>query len=147
MTTYKMILKRVNEILKAKYPAIKRYGSATVDNATPPYFFVELVPFGTVRESRNMMHRSCSIKITYMQQTPDDVDALTKIDEIMDAIGMVLTVNGRKMLVLDYSHSYTGANNNIPQISFNLNWYEDTETESGDLIKDIDVSIDERSYT
>ena len=50
MVTYADIIKEVNLILKREYPDIKRYGNDTVDNAVPPYFFVEVVPLGISRE-------------------------------------------------------------------------------------------------
>ena len=56
MIIYADIIKEVNLILKREYPNIKRYGNDTVDNAVPPYFFVEVVPFGINRESRYRKH-------------------------------------------------------------------------------------------
>ena len=142
MVRYADIISAVNSILKQAYPGIKRYGNDTVDKATPPYFFVEVVPFGTDYLSRNLMHRRCSVKITYNQRIPDQVDNLTKIEEIRQAIGMVFTPDGepvRRLLVQDYTHDYVGTNDNILQISFVLDWHESTEVHEGDLIEHVDT--------
>ena len=130
MVTYADIIKEVNLILKKEYPDIKRYGNDTVDNAVPPYFFVEVVPLGVSRESKNMLKKSCSVKITFVQKTIKQVEALN--------------VSGRKLLVSDYSHEYIEDHGNIPQISFSLEWYESTEYHDGDLITDISLTIEKK---
>ena len=144
MTTYADIIKEVNLILKREYPDIKRYGNDIVDNAVPPYFFVEVVPLGVNRESKNMLKKSCSVKITFVQKTIKQVEALNVIEHIFEVLGMTLDVGGRKLLVSDYSHEYIEDHGNIPQISFSLEWYESTEYQGGDLITDISLTIEKK---
>lgn len=144
MTTYADIIKEVNLILKREYPDVKRYGNDTVDNAVPPYFFVEVVPLGVNRESKNMLKKSCSVKITFVQKTIKQVEALNVIEHIFEVLGMTLNVGGRKLLVSDYSHEYIEDHGNIPQISFSLEWYESTEYHDGDLITDISLTIEKK---
>ena len=144
MTTYADIIKEVNLILKREYPNVKRYGNDTVDNAVPPYFFVEIVPLGTDRESKNMMHKSCSVKITFVQKIAKQVEALEVIENIFDALGMVLIVRDRRLLVTEYTHDYIEDHGNIPQMSFKLDWYESTEYHDGDLITDISLTIEKK---
>lgn len=124
---YSDVIRTVNAILKELYPKITRYGNDTVDKATPPYFFVECVPSGINRQTRNMLHKTCSILITYVQRIPDQTDNLEKAEEIGKRLGMTLSVGSRKLRVLQYDHQYIGDNNNILQISFGLNWWENTE--------------------
>lgn len=144
MITYADIIKEVNLILKREYPDIKRYGNDTVNNAVPPYFFVEVVPLGIGRESKNMLKKSCSVKITFVQKTIKQVEALNVIEHIFEVLGMTLDVGGRKLLVSDYSHEYIEDHGNIPQISFSLEWYESTEHHDGDLITDISLTIEKK---
>lgn len=144
MVTYADIIKEVNLILKREYPDIKRYGNDTVDNAVPPYFFVEVVPLGISRESKNMLKKSCSVKITFVQKTIKQVEALNVIEHIFEVLGMTLDVGGRKLLVSDYSHEYIEDHGNIPQISFSLEWYESTEHHDGNLITDISLTIEKK---
>lgn len=141
MITYTDVIAAVNSLLKTKYTEIKRYGRETVDKAVPPYFFVELVPGNIVRESKNMFHNSCSVKITYNSKVHDDADNLTKVQEIWELLGMTINIKDRKLLVLDYDHDYAGANNNILQIGFRLDWYESTEYIEGDLIEHVSNEI------
>ena len=144
MVTYADIIKEVNLILKREYPDVKRYGNDTVDNAVPPYFFVEVVPLGISRERKNILKKSCSVKITFVQKTIKQVEALNVIEHIFEVLGMTLDVGGRKLLVSDYSHEYIEDHGNIPQISFNLEWYESTEYHDGDLITDISLTIEKK---
>lgn len=144
MITYADIIKEVNLILKREYPNIKRYGNDTVDNAVPPYFFVEIVPFGIDRESRNMMHKSCSVKITFVQKIAKQTEALEVIENIFDSLGMVLIIKDRRLLVTEYTHDYIEDHGNIPQMSFKLDWYESTEYHSGELMEDIYLKVEKK---
>lgn len=144
MIIYADIIKEVNLILKREYPNIKRYGNDTVDNAVPPYFFVEVVPFGINRESRNMMHKSCSVKITFVQKVAKQTEALEVIENIFDSLGMVLIIKDRRLLVAEYTHDYIEDHGNIPQMSFKLDWYESTEYHNGELIKDIHLKVEKK---
>lgn len=144
MIIYADIIKEVNLILKREYPNIKRYGNDTVDNAVPPYFFVEVVPFGINRESRNMMHKSCSVKITFVQKVAKQTEALEVIENIFDSLGMVLIIKDRRLLVTEYTHDYIEDHGNIPQMSFKLDWYESTEYHNGELIEDIHLKVEKK---
>ncbi len=137
MIEYTDVIAAVNGLLKTKYREITRYGRDMVDKAVPPYFYVELVPGNIVRESKNMFHNSCIVKITYNQKVRDQVDNLTKVQEIWELLGMTIKIKSRKLLVLDYDHDYVGTNNNILQISFRLDWYESTEYIEGELIEHV----------
>mgnify|MGYP000911532668 CR=1 FL=1 len=142
MITYADIIKEVNLILKREYPNTKRYGNDTVDNAVPPYFFVEIVPLGANRESKNMMHKSCSVKITFVQKTAKQTEALEVIENIFDALGMVLIIGDRQLLTTEYTHDYIEDHGNIPQMSFRLDWYESTEYHDGEPITDISLKVE-----
>ena len=144
MIIYADFIKEVNLILKREYPNIKRYGNDTVDNAVPPYFFVEVVPFGINRESRNMMHKSCSVKITFVQKVAKQTEALEVIENIFDSLGMVLIIKDRRLLVTEYTHDYIEDHGNIPQMSFKLDWYESTEYHDGELIEDIHLNMEKK---
>lgn len=123
---YADVIRTVNGLLKQRYPEITRYGNDTVDKAVPPYFFVECVPAGMDRQTKNMLHKSGSVLITYVQRVPDQLDNLEKAEEIGELLGMTVRIRDRELLVLRYSHEYIGDQNNILQISFGLDWWEDT---------------------
>ena len=128
-------------MLEKKYPRMRRYGLDTIDSAAPPYFFVELVPLTNDRETKNMLHRACSIKVNYVQRVPDEMDMLTKSQEIFEALGLTFPVGSRKFTPTQYTHSFTGQHKNALQISFRLDWYEDTEDRSGEKIEHAEVRV------
>ena len=72
--SYADVIRTVNDILKVNYPEITRYGNDTVDKAVPPYFFVECIPVGVNRQTKNMLNKSCSVMITYVQRISNQVD-------------------------------------------------------------------------
>ena len=144
MILYADIIGEVNALLKKEYPNIKRYGNDTVDNAVPPYFFVEVVPYGISRESQNMMKKSCSVKITFVQKIPDQVEGLSVVERIFELLGINLKIKDRKLLVSDYTHEYIEDHENIPQISFRLDWYESTEYHSEVTIQEVSLKFKEK---
>ncbi len=132
--SYADAIRTMNGILKELYPKITRYGNDTVDKAVPPYFFVECVPSGINRQTKNILHKTCSILITYVQKVPDQLDNLTKAEEIEKRLGMLLSINDRKLKVERFSHEYIGDTNNILQISFGLDWWESTQKDPAEEI-------------
>ena len=54
------------------------------------------------------------------------MDDLEKAEEIGELLGMTVRIRDRELLVLRYNHEYIGDQNNILQISFGLDWWEDT---------------------
>ena len=125
--SYADVIRTVNDILKVNYPEITRYGNDTVDKAVPPYFFVECIPVGVNRQTKNMLNKSCSVMITYVQRISNQVDNLSKAEKIGEKLGMNLCVNDRQLQVHRYTHEYIGEKNNILQISFALDWWESTQ--------------------
>ena len=73
------------------------------------------------------MNKSCSVLITYVQRVPDQVDNLLKAETLCEKFGMVLKIRNRSLRILRYDHEYIGEKNNILQISFGLDWWEDTQ--------------------
>lgn len=139
---YTDVIRTVNGILKEIYPQITRYGNDTVDKAVPPYFFVECVPSGANRQTRNMLHKSCSVLVTYVQRVPNQLDNLTKTEEIGNKLGMLLSIGKRRLRILRYAHEYIGDTNNILQISFGLDWWENMqEPESGEKMEHLHTEL------
>ena len=156
MLRYADIIRRVNAILKDKYPDIRRYGRDTVDKAITPYFFVSCVPLVSEHESRNLNRKACIIRITYVQRVADQADNLDKLDALYDAFGLTLSIPEadsptvtRKLHVYEYACDYVGEDDNILQISFTLRWYDSTQGEydgTGDgveLMKNVNVNYTE----
>ena len=140
--SYADVIRTVNRILKEMYPKITRSSDVCSSDLVPPYFFVECVPAGVNRQTRNMLHKTCSVLITYVQRVPDQLDNLTKADEIENHLGMLLPIGGRQLRVLRYSYEYIGDTNNILQISFGLDWWESTQKpETGEKMEHLHTEL------
>lgn len=142
MIDYSELIRVLNRILSERYPRIRRYGNDTTEGWHKPYFFIECVPYESNYKTRNFAEKSCSMKITYFQESDDEEDQLRKAGEIREAVGMKFAVAGRSLDVRDYTHDYVGEYNNILQISFRFGWFENLYREpEGERIDDVDVAI------
>ena len=148
MIYYADILRSINALLGELYPAITRYGNETVDKAVPPYFFTEIVPLKSTRETKSLLQRKCSIKITYVQRVVNQADNLEKQEQIFRALGMQQRFLDREqnlyrsLLIRDFGFAYIGEHNNILQMEFSLDWREDmTETDREETIRKVEAVI------
>lgn len=124
MIWYTDLLKALNGRLKETYPAINRYGSSTTDGWAKPYFFTECVPGLLNYKTKNIVQRSCSLKITYFQEEPDELEQLEVAAGIRKMLGMKFYAAERRLEVKNYTHDFVGEYNNIMQITFDLEWFE-----------------------
>lgn len=145
MIGYGDLVRELNSMLKRKYPDVKIYGNDTTEGWIKPYFFLECVPYGMNYVSRNYMKKTCSLKITYFQRVKDEPDQYQKVEEIRELLGMKFCVKGRKLDIKEYTHDYVGEYNNILQISFDLEWFENNYKEPGEeKMKEVELYLKER---
>lgn len=145
MIGYGDLILELNRLLKGKYPHIKIYGNDTTEGWRKPYFFLECVPYSMNYVSRNFINKSCSLKITYFQRVPDEPDQLQKVEEIREMLGMKFCVKDRELDIKEYTHDYVGDYNNILQISFDLEWLENSYKEpEEEKMKEVELSVKER---
>lgn len=139
---YSTLLQALNGILAERYPEIKRYGSDTTEGWQKPYFFVECVPFEGNYQTKNFYKKSCSLKITYFQLVNNELDQLEKVEEIRDVMGMKLSTEGRHLDIRDFIHDFVGEYENILQISFRLEWFENRyRGDEGEKMKTVDMAL------
>ncbi|BBF45074.1 hypothetical protein lbkm_3833 [Lachnospiraceae bacterium KM106-2] len=134
MTTMIDIKKAINSLLKMKYPTYKRYGIEVTEGYERPSFFVDLRLDGRNDATANIEKKDCSCTITYFARKIDDIDNLTKVEEIQQLLSgkdsrnrkkrMCLYVNDRYIPVTKYHFGYTGEKNNILQIGFTISYFD-----------------------
>jgi hypothetical protein len=117
----------INTLLDSKYPYIKIYGNEVKEGYNKPSFFVELRPKKGSNDSINFKSKAFTIIITYFQKKQDEIDNLTKADEIIDLFGYKLPVNGRKIAVTDSNYEFVGENSDILQVSIEIEYLETIE--------------------
>jgi len=136
------IKKAVNGLLKNKYPDYDVYGKEVKEGYSTPAFFTELIDKGSSAETRNFAAGGITVKITYFQETKNELDQLEKVDEIKNLFGLVFFVGSRRLTVGEYSHDFIGEYSDILQISIDIDYKENTrETETQETATEVNVNI------
>lgn len=117
-----------NELLKLA-TGFKIYGKEVTEGYTKPSLFIEIVPKPFQRKTRDFAKSGFSLKITYFQETPDELQQLKLIDTVKMAFGMVFTVQNRKLTVGEITYDYVGQKEDVLQISIDFDYYENTTIE------------------
>ena len=82
-----------NQLLKQKYPDMKIYGVASIEQlGTAVFFYGDLWRFGLKYESKNWAQNSASFKITLIQEEPDEFRQYQFAEEIRNLFGLKLAV-------------------------------------------------------
>jgi hypothetical protein len=140
------IYKATDLLLKSKYGAsMKYYGNDTVEGYTKPCFFISIIPVINSNDSINFKTKAFTIMITYHQSIINEIDNLQKADEIINLIGYFLNVNGRKICVTNSDYEFIGENNNVLQISFNIEYIEaNTREDSSTIAQTLNINEEMR---
>ena len=70
----------------------------------------------------NSRENKLSMYITYHQKVKSDSDVLDKADRIRDMFGLSFYVNDRAVKVENFDFNWNGQEQNIPQISIDMEW-------------------------
>lgn len=124
MTKLIDIYKAVNELLSEKYPEIKIYGKEVKEEFDRPAFFVSFKPVIIENQSVNFRYKKYDIEIVYFQKNIDEIDNMEKVDELTALFGKVIKVNDSYIHVLDFDHEYIGEDDDILQITFNIDFID-----------------------
>lgn len=139
---YTDIKAAVNKLLKTKYQGYKIYGKEIREGYDKPSFFVEIIDNGNHAKTKNIAEGSFGILITYFQTKRSEEDALKKADEIKRLFGMYLEIGERKLLVKDYSLDFIGEFSDIPQISVDFQYTENTaRSAENEIAREFDLNL------
>lgn len=139
---YTDIKAAVNRLLKMKYQGYKIYGKEIREGYDKPSFFVEIIDNGNHAKTKNIAEGSFEILITYFQAKRSEEDALKKADEIKQLFGMYLEIKERKLLVKDYSLDFIGEFSDIPQISVDFQYTENTAgSAENEIAREFDLNL------
>lgn len=118
------IKKAINELLKNTFPQIRLYGKEVTQGHIRPCFFVEM--HGTSSQKNKIyIDHTVTIFITYLQDAPNELEALQIWDVLNEKIQGKLEVGDRWLNVEDKDYNWTGKDSNILQIEIELE-YTDT---------------------
>ena len=136
-------------VMKTKYPTskYKYYSNAVVEKYERPCFFTELNVDHAEPASSGTDHIQATFSIEILQDVVDEAKAFEIADTLRTTFGRYFIVQktgqpNRAVDVTGYDFEFAGTDDNIPVISFTLDWYENAmKTETADLMEDIEVSI------
>lgn len=130
-----------NELLKSA-TGLKIYGKETTEGYTTPSLFIEIISKPFLRETKDFAKSGFTLKITYFQDAPNELQQLQLVDTVKAAFGMVFTVQGRRLTVGEITHDYVGQKEDILQISVDFDFYENTTTElAGEIAREMDFNL------
>ena len=130
-----------NELLR-EATGLKIYGKEVTEGYGTPSLFVEIVPKPLLRETRDFAKSGFAIKITFFQETPEELEQLRLVDTVKEAFGMVFAVQERKLTVGELTYDYVGQKEDILQISVEFDFYENTVPEpEGEIARELDFNL------
>lgn len=120
---------------------LKIYGNDVVQGYEYPCLFVDM-HVKTITKSKNYNENTGIFIITYMQEQPDELDALRTYDVIKDAFGTKLQVGNRYIEIEDIEYSYVGRDENIMQIEIDFAYSDRLEKkEHKPVIESVKVNM------
>jgi len=118
--------KRLLELMKKEFPAdeYKYYGIEVMQGYEVPAFFTELKPVTIEAVNHNITRNVYTFYIDYFQSEVDEIDIFEKVEVLKSVFGNYIMVGDRAIDVSNFSHDYIGQDNDILEISLDLEWSE-----------------------
>ncbi|MCI7301320.1 hypothetical protein NIA71_01305 [Ihubacter massiliensis] len=150
MITGQDLKKEIVRLLKSKYDYMV-YGKEVTEGYKKPSFFVDLRLLSQEDESVNIVSKSFHCTITYFQKKTSESDILKTLESILGVLTLqhprskkkklMLKVGERYLPVSNFEQGFTGKNNNIMTIDFDVEFYDfSTVKEDIETMKDVIIN-------
>ena len=151
MTSEKDILTALIALLKTEWgEGYRYYTKEHIEGYVMPCFFVDVFTTSEQYHGANTYLKRCTCLIDFLQETRDQELTLAFVDGLRE---LLLETNKRQMIlkvetddvirflsVDDFSFSYVGQSNNIPEITFSLEFHDSyAEKDTSDLMRHINT--------
>lgn len=131
----------INDLLHSA-TGLKVYGKEVVEGYETPSLFTEKVSKPFQRETRGFAKSGFTIKITFFQDAPDELEQTRLLDTVRSTFGMCVKIENRYLTVGEITHDYVGQKEDILQISIDFDFYENTtEAETADIAAELDLRV------
>lgn len=135
-------IKRAANGLLEEATGLKIYGREITEGYDTPSLFIEIVPGPFRRQTRNFAKSGFSLKITYFQDAPREIEQLELVDTVKAAFGMVFAIGDRNLTVGEITYDYIGQKEDILQISVEFEYLENTSIHpEGELAGEMDFNL------
>jgi hypothetical protein len=123
--------KNINMLLISK-TGYKVYGREVQNGFDRPSFFVEFLLTGSDFETQNFTSNKLTVNITYFQverqdRNYSDLENIKIFESLRNLIGMDLQVGTRVLHPQNFRMNYMGENQDIMQMSFDLDYLDTTD--------------------
>lgn len=130
----------INDLL-SKATGLKIYGKEVVEGYETPSLFTEKVSKPFQRETIGFAKSGFTIKITYFQSSPDELEQMRLLDTVREAFGMTVKIENRTLTVGEITHDYIGQKEDILQISVDFDFYENTTPgETAEIAEEAEIT-------
>lgn len=130
----------INDLL-GKATGLKIYGKEVVEGYETPSLFTEKVSKPFQRETIGFAKSGFTIKITYFQSSPDELEQMRLLDTVREAFGMTVKIENRTLTVGEITHDYVGQKEDILQISVDFDFYENTTPgETAEIAEEAEIT-------
>lgn len=130
----------INDLL-SKATGLKIYGKEVVEGYETPSLFTEKVSKPFQRETIGFAKSGFTIKITYFQSSPDELEQMRLLDTVREAFGMTVKIGSRTLTVGEITHDYVGQKEDILQISVDFDFYENTtQGETAEIAEEAEIT-------
>ncbi len=130
----------INDLL-SKATGLKIYGKEVVEGYETPSLFTEKVSKPFQRETIGFAKSGFTIKITYFQSSPDELEQMRLLDTVREAFGMTVKIENRTLTVGEITHDYVGQKEDILQISVDFDFYENTTPgETAEIAEEAEIT-------
>ena len=144
------IKKEITRLLKSKFNYLV-YGKEVTEGYKKPSFFVDLRLVSQEDEGINIALKKYHCSIVYFQKKVNESDLLKTTDTIADLLTlkhprsrkkkMLLRIEDRYIPITGFEQGFTGKNNNIMTIDFDIEFYDFTaERETEEVMRHVVIN-------
>lgn len=147
------IKKEIVRLLKNKfsYPV---YGKEVTEGYKKPSFFVDLKLSSQADEGINLVSKSYHCSVVYFQKKINEADIMKTTDGIVNLLTarhprskkrkLLLKIKDRYLPISNIEQGFTGKNNNIITIDFDIEFYDfSAEKEDVEIMRDVIINKEE----
>lgn len=120
--------------LQERYPGTPCYGVETLDGYKKPCFFLYL-DGSVILSTVNYIQMRCEAEIVRIQPKTNESDAIQFFENTASMFAPQIKVGDQFLSTENLDFSYLGENQDIPQISFEFEYYIKKERETAEIMK------------
>lgn len=128
--------------LQERYPGTPCYGTETLDGYKKPCFFL-YIEGSVILSTVNYTQMRCEVEIIRIQQKRDESDAIQFFENMAGMFSPQINVGDQFFSTENLELAYLGENRDIPDVSFEFEYYIMKKTETAAVMKEAVIRMEE----